>query len=289
MKVTLFIKKTNPNSSLFTFHFSLFTLNLNKYPMFSFEIKDAIDIFLVAIMLYYTYRFMRESKSINVFIGILVFILVWLLVSRVVEMRLLGAILDKLVGVGSLAILILFQDEIRKFLNNLGGHNRIRTLLRFFSSNEHKKEAVDREKVMAIVMACQSMARGKVGALIVIERHSNLNEIVETGDTIDANINQRLIENIFFKNSPLHDGAMIISQHRIKAAGCILPVSHDLNIPRELGLRHRAAMGMSQISDALCIVVSEETGRITAAINGKFRLRLSAENLESLLNEELGK
>ena len=213
--------------------------------MFSFEIKDAIDIFLVAIMLYYTYRFMRESRSINVFIGILVFILVWLLVSRVVEMRLLGAILDKLVSVGSLAILILFQDEIRKFLNNLGGHNRIRTMLRFFSSNGQKKEAVDREKVMAIVMACQSMARGKVGALIVIERHSNLNEIVETGDTIDANINQRLIENIFFKNSPLHDGAMIISKHRIKAAGCILPVSHDLNIPRELGLRHRAAMGYS--------------------------------------------
>jgi DNA integrity scanning protein DisA with diadenylate cyclase activity len=123
----------------------------------------------------------------------------------------------------------------------------------------------------------------------VIERHSSLKEIVETGDTIDANINQRLIENIFFKNSPLHDGAMIISNHRIKAAGCILPVSHDLNIPRELGLRHRAAMGMSQVSDALCIVVSEETGRISAAINGQFRLRLSAENLESLLNEELSK
>ena len=259
------------------------------FEMFSFEIKDAIDIFLVAIMLYYTYRFMRESRSINVFIGILVFILIWLLVSRVVEMRLLGAILDKLVGVGSLAILILFQDEIRKFLNNLGGHNRIRTLLKFFSSNDQKKQEVDREKVRAIVMACQSMGRGKVGALIVIERHSNLNEIVETGDTIDANINQRLIENIFFKNSPLHDGAMIISNHRIKAAGCILPVSHDLNIPRELGLRHRAAMGMSQASDALCIVVSEETGRLSAAINGQFRLRLYAENLESLLNEELGK
>ena len=279
------------NEKICNVYFSFFTFHYNFIfkDMFSFEIKDAIDIFLVAIMLYYTYRFMRESRSINVFIGILVFILVWLLVSRVVEMRLLGAILDKLVGVGSLAILILFQDEIRKFLNNLGGHNRIRTLLKFFSSNDQKKEEVDREKGMAIVMACQSMARGKVGALIVIERHSNLNEIVETGDTIDANINQRLIENIFFKNSPLHDGAMIISHHRIKAAGCILPVSHDLNIPRELGLRHRAAMGMSQISDALCIVVSEETGRITAAINGKFRLRLSAENLESLLNEELSK
>ena len=128
-----------------------------------------------------------------------------------------------------------------------------------------------------------------MGALIVIERNSNLDNTIMTGDTIDANINQRLIENIFFKNSPLHDGAMIISKQRIKAAGCILPVSHDLDIPRELGLRHRAAMGMSQESDAICIVVSEETGRISAAINGNFRLRLSAENLESLLTEEIGK
>lgn len=256
--------------------------------MFDFAIIDAIDIFLVALMLYYTYRFMRDSKSLNVFIGILVFIIIWLFVSRVLEMRLLGDILDKLVGVGSLAILILFQDEIRKFLNNLGGQNRIKNFLKIFSS-ESKREKTDREYVMPIVMACQNMSRARMGALIVIERNSNLDNIIMTGDTIDANINQRLIENIFFKNSPLHDGAMIISKQRIKAAGCILPVSHDLDIPRELGLRHRAAMGMSQESDAICIVVSEETGRISAAINGNFRLRLSAENLESLLAEEIDK
>lgn len=256
--------------------------------MFEFGIKDAIDIFLVALMLYYTYRFMKESKSINVFIGILLFILIWLFVSQVLEMRLLGAILDKLVGVGALAILILFQDEIRKFLYNLGGHQRIRSFLRWFK-NTDKTSSVDRESVMPIVMACQSMARGKVGALIVIEREYRLDKDSEVviGDIIDANINQRLIENIFFKNSPLHDGAMVISQKRIKSAGCILPVSHDLDIPRELGLRHRAAMGMSQKGDAICIVVSEETGRISVAINGQFRLRLSAENLESLLTEEL--
>lgn len=256
--------------------------------MFEFGIKDAIDIFLVALMLYYTYRFMKESKSINVFIGILVFTLIWLFVSQVVEMRLLGAILDKLVGVGALAILILFQDEIRKFLYNLGGHQRIRSFLKLFKSSG-KTNSVDRDYVMPIVMACQSMARGKVGALIVMERESKLDRDIDVvvGDIIDANINQRLIENIFFKNSPLHDGAMIISNKRIKAAGCILPVSHDLDIPRELGLRHRAAMGMSQKSDAICIVVSEETGRISVAMNGQFRLRLSAENLESLLTEEL--
>ena len=256
--------------------------------MFDFAIIDAIDIFLVALLLYYTYRFMRDSKSLNVFIGIFVFIIIWLFVSRVLEMRLLGAILDKFVGVGSLAIIVLFQDEIRKFFNNLGAQNRLKSFRKLFGSAK-KEDKMDRDAVMPIVMACQSMARSKVGALIVIERNSSLDDIVMTGDTIDANINQRLIENIFFKNSPLHDGAMIISKKRIKAAGCILPVSHDLDIPRELGLRHRAAMGISQESDAICIVVSEETGRISTAINGNFRLRLSAESLESILADEMAK
>ena len=249
---------------------------------FEFGIKDAVDILLVAVMLYYIYRFMRESRTLNVFIGILLFVIVWMLVSFYLEMRLLGAIFDKMASVGTLAILILFQDEIRQFLNEIGGHQRIRKLIKLFK-NQNKTVDTKRESIMPIVMACLNMGRAKVGALIVVERDTNLNDIIATGDMIDANIQQRLIENIFFKNSPLHDGAMIISGQRIKAAGCILPVSHDLNIPRELGLRHRAAMGMSQQSDAICIVVSEETGRISAAINGSFRLRLTAEELESLL------
>ena len=148
-----------------------------------------------------------------------------------------------------------------------------------------KQEKTEKNDIMPIVMACMSMAKGKVGALIVIERATPLDDIVDTGDTIDANINQRLIENIFFKNSPLHDGAMVISKKRVKAAGCILPVSHDMDIPKELGLRHRAAMGISQSSDAIAVVVSEETGRISMAVNGSFRLRLSAEELESLLTK----
>lgn len=135
-------------------------------------------------------------------------------------------------------------------------------------------------------MACMSMSRNKVGALIVIERGAPLDDIVDTGDKIDAKINQRLIENIFFKNSPLHDGAMIISKKRIKAAGCILPVSHNQDIPRSLGLRHRAAMGISQSSDAIAVIVSEETGHISVAIRGQFKLHLSAEELESILTEE---
>ena len=139
---------------------------------------------------------------------------------------------------------------------------------------------------MAVVLACLSMSKRKEGALIVIERATSLMEVADTGDKIDANINQRLIENIFFKNSPLHDGAMVIADKRILAAGCILPVSHSLDIPKELGLRHRAALGISQECDAIAIVVSEETGGITVAIAGKFYLRLSAEKLESILTEE---
>lgn len=140
---------------------------------------------------------------------------------------------------------------------------------------------------MAIVMACMNMSRRKEGALIVVERDLPLDDIVATGDTIDANVNQRLIENIFFKNSPLHDGAMVVSHKRIKAAGCILPVSHNKDIPKELGLRHRAALGISQACDAIAIVVSEETGGISVAMKGDFQLRLSAEKLESILTVEM--
>lgn len=254
--------------------------------MFEFGIKDFVDIFCVALMLYYIYRLMKESRSLNVFIGIMVFIVVWLFVSQILEMRLLGSIMDKLVSVGVIAIIILFQEEIRKFLYNLGAHRRVNGIIRLFVSGDNK-DKVDMESIMPVVMACMNMGKARIGALIVIERISSLDDIVETGDIIDANINQRLIENIFFKNSPLHDGAMVISKKRIRAAGCILPVSHSIDIPKELGLRHRAAMGISQDSDAIGIVVSEETGRISVAIKGQFHLRLSAEQLESILTREL--
>ena len=256
---------------------------------FEFGIKDLIDILLVAILLYYIYRLMRDSRSVNVFNGIMVFIVIWLLTSQVLEMRLLGSIMDKLVSVGVIALIVMFQDDIRKVLYNLGAHQRVRALIKLFSSSK-LKDKVKRDimdTIMPVVMASMNMSRGKVGALIVIERTSLLDDIVATGDTIDANINQRLIENIFFKNSPLHDGAMVISKKRIKAAGCILPVSHDLSIPKELGLRHRAAMGISQETDALAVVVSEETGGISVAVRGEFRLRLSAEELEGILTKEL--
>ncbi len=258
--------------------------------LFEVGLKDIIDILLVALMLYYIYRLMRDSRSLNVFIGILVFVVVWVFVSQVLEMRLLGTILDKLVSVGVIALIVLFQEDIRKVLYNLGAHQRMRRLANLFTSKksrEQKKSGV-KQDIMPVVMACMNMSRSRVGALIVFERSMPLDDVVSTGDRIDASINQRLIENIFFKNSPLHDGAMIISEHRIKAAGCILPVSHDMDIPKELGLRHRSAMGVSQESDAVAVVVSEETGAISIAVRSEFRLRLSAEELESLLTKELG-
>ena len=257
--------------------------------LFEFGIKDIIDIVLVALLLYYIYRLMRESRSVNAFKGVIFFVVVWLFVSQVLEMRLLGTIFDKLVSVGILTVIIIFQEDIRKFLFNIGGHQRMKALRRFFSSSKQKdKDSKEvKQMIMPLVMASMNMSRQKVGALIVFERSATLDDIVATGERIDANINQRLVENIFFKNSPLHDGAMIISDKRIKAAGCILPVSHDLSIPKELGLRHRAAMGISQETDAVAVVVSEETGSISVAIKGRFRLRLSAEELESILTTEL--
>ena len=178
----------------------------------------------------------------------------------------------------------MFQDDIRKFLVTVGSHKRWGNIFRFL--NPSKQDKNEKADIMPIVMACMSMSKGKTGALIVIEKGIPLNEIIRTGETINADVNQRLIENIFFKNSPLHDGAMVISHKRIVAAGCILPVSHDLNIPKELGLRHRAAMGVSQETDALAIIVSEETGGISVAYKGQFHLRLTAEELERILTKE---
>ncbi len=255
---------------------------------FEFGIKDIIDITLVAVMLFYAYRLMKESRSLNVFMGILVFIVLWLLVSQVLEMKLLGSIMDKLVSVGVIALIILFQEDIRKFLYNLGAHQRIRALQSLFSSSDkqHDPEHL-KQIIMPIVLSCMSMSKKKVGALIVIQRSTPLDDIVATGEKLNANINQRLIENIFFKNSPLHDGAMIIANEHIRAAGCILPVSHSLDIPKELGLRHRAALGITHESDCIAIVVSEETGGISVAIRSQFQLRLSAEKLESILTQEM--
>ena len=251
--------------------------------LLGFSIKDLVDILLVALMLFYFYKLMKESGSLNLFIGIFVFIIVWLLVSQILQMKLLGGILDTLVNVGALALIVLFQDEIRRFLREIGSQHRVRRIVEMFTGKKEVK--TDHAEMMPIVMACMNMSKRKEGALIVIEQGDKLGEIINTGESIDAAINQLLIENIFFKNSPLHDGAMVISQKRIVAAGCLLPVSHSMDIPKSLGLRHRAALGVAQETDAIAIVVSEETGAITVAHRGALHRWLTAEQLEKLLFE----
>ena len=252
--------------------------------MFEFGIKDAIDIFLVAILLYEAWRLMKSSGSLNIFYGILVFVATWIVVSQMLEMKLLGNIFDKLVSVGVIALLILFQEEIRRFFLTLGSQRQLHFLTRYFV---RRKEGAEEEhldqQLMRIVLACDYMSKNMVGALIILEREMSLTDVIGSGEAIDANISTELLKNIFFKNSPLHDGAVIISQGRITAAGCILPVSHNLNIPKELGLRHRAALGITSQSDAIAIIVSEETGAISVAQGGEFHLRLATSELESYL------
>lgn len=252
--------------------------------MESFGIKDALDIALVALLLYYLYRIMKESGTINIFIGVLAFIAVWVVASEILEMQLIGTILDKFMNIGLLILVILFQEQIKRFLVELGSQRRWNFFKKIFRLKKDGTDNTnDHQRLMPIVYACMSMAKSKTGALIVLERNVTLENYEKSGDIIDAAVNSRLIENIFFKNSPLHDGAMIIANDRIKAAGCILPVSHDTDIPRALGLRHRSALGISQATDAVAIVVSEETGNISLAYRGNLDLKLTNTELEQKL------
>lgn len=248
---------------------------------FEISIKDIVDVLLVAGLLYYFYRLMKESGSLNIFSGILVFVLLWVFVSRVLQMKLLGSIFDQMMSVGVLAFIVIFQDEIRRFFKTLGSHRHFKKISKYFSQESEENTS----DYLPIVMACMSMSQQKVGALIVVERNESLDEYAQTGELVDADLSQRLIETIFFKNAPLHDGAMIVRGERVLAAACILPVSHDLNIPKKLGLRHRSAKGVSEQTDAIAIVVSEETGSISVAMGGKIRTGLNAQQLEGLLSK----
>lgn len=251
-------------------------------------VKDIIDILLVGLLLFYIYRLMKRSGTISLFYGVLSFIVLWILASEIFDMRLTGTILDKFMSIGLIILVILFQDQIKRFLIDIGSRSRWKSLRKWLIHGKiDDKKDVNHDMVMSIVRACMSMSRTKTGALIVFQRKVPLTDYERTGDMIDAPVNARLIETIFFKNSPLHDGAMIIADGTIVAAGCILPVSHDMDIPKELGLRHRSALGMSQETDALCVLVSEETGAISVAAGGKFRLRISTLELESILSSEL--
>ena len=217
----------------------------------SFGFKDLIDILLVATILYEVYRLLRKSGASNLFWGILAFIVVWFMVSFVFELDLTGALFDRIISVGAIALIVIFQEEIRSFFNRLGA--RFSSLALFKRGNED--ETASRQQVLEITQACRHMASTKTGALIVVAGVDDLKDIIETGERLDATVSARLIENIFFKNTPLHDGALIIRDGKLVAAACILPVSHNQSIPQHYGLRHRAALGLTEKSDATCIVI----------------------------------
>lgn len=254
--------------------------------MISFGIKDVIDILIIAVMLFYVYKMMKSSGTLSLFYGVLIFFVLWILAAEIFDMRLTGSILDKFMGIGLIVIVVLFQDQIKRFLIDIGSHGRMRYFRKIFR-HDGGEEEIKRKEITAVVYSCMSMSRSKTGAIIVFQRKVPLTTYEDTGDMIDADVNVRLIENIFFKNSPLHDGAMIIADNKIKSVGCILPVSHSMEIPKSLGLRHRAALGMSQATDAVCVVVSEETGNISVAIGGELKIKLSAQDLDHILSEAL--
>lgn len=249
-----------------------------------FGIKDLIDILLVALLMYYSYRLVKISGTKPLFIGIASFLMLWILVSQVFQMSLLGAILDKFVSVGFFLLIILFQDEIRRFLMSLGPRKGWKFISRIIFPQDNNEK--DISHITPIIFAVMNMAKEKVGALMVIQGDIQLGLYEQTGEIINADISTRLIENIFFTNSPLHDGAMIIVGKQIRAAGCILPVSQNPNIPKHLGLRHRAGLGMSQETDAKVIIVSEERGRIAFAHQGKLNMNISPEDLQEFLVAE---
>jgi diadenylate cyclase len=248
------------------------------------RVLDIIDILLLAYLMYQVFLLIRGTVAMNIFIGILSVYLFWIIV-KALDMQLLGTILGQVIGVGMIALIIVFQQEIRRFLIFLGNQYISRNRL---SLNKVLPLITEqkRVKVKSIIKACINMAKSKTGALIVITRKSEMIVFAETGDILNAETSSRLIESIFNKNSPLHDGAMIIINDKILAARCILPVSENLSLPPSYGLRHRAALGMAEHTDSLIIVVSEQTGKISLAENGKLITDVEPKNLMSRLEEE---
>lgn len=251
-----------------------------------FTFVDVIDIVLVASLLFAMYRAMKGTSAPYIMVGIFVIYLVWILV-KTFNLVLFSTILGQIISVGVIAILIIFQPEIRHFLQAIGRQReRFEWLSRIFNFRNRKNEStIDLDP---IVLACQEMGAEKVGALIIIKQSNDLGIVEESGIAIDAKVSTALLENIFFKNAPLHDGAVIINGNRVVAAKCVLP-STQQDVPKSYGMRHRAALGMSEVSDAIVIAVSEETGRISLAHDSQIKRNIEPQNLASSIRKLMRK
>jgi len=259
---------------------------LEFFDTFKFSVVDIIDVILVAILLYYFYKLVKGTVAINIFIGIVIIYLIFK-VTQALQMTLFSGILGGFINVGMFALIVVFQQEIRKFLlmvgsSNLGGRKKFFKQLKFLRTEELSETNVD-----GIITACTKMGSSKTGALIVFERNNNLDVIANTGDPMNIAVTQPIIESIFFKNSPLHDGAIIIANNIIKATRVILPVSNEKNIPQRFGLRHRAAIGITEKTDSLALVVSEETGQISYIKDGQFVMFENTEELKDMIKKDL--
>ncbi|MBI4946845.1 MAG: TIGR00159 family protein [Bacteroidetes bacterium] len=254
----------------------------------SFEFIDLIDILLVAILLYQLYRLVQGTVAMNIFIGILAVYFIWKLVEAL-KMDVLSEILGKFIDVGMIALLIVFQPELRRFLLLIGTPE----ILEKFSFGKRFMLRTNKRKMFsadlhAIIKACKQMSETKTGALIIITTTSDLNFYVKTGEQMDAKVSAKTLESIFYKNSPLHDGAVIISNGKIRAARCVLPITEREDFPEHLGMRHRAASGITEHSDALAIIVSEQTGEISFAKGGHLENGLTSDALRKRIEKEVG-
>ena len=256
-------------------------------PLFiTIRFLDILDIFLVALLLFQLYRLIKGTVAFNIVIGLFSLYLLWVIV-RALNMQLLGSIMGQFIGVGILALIIVFHPEIRKFLVFIGTNynvNRVLSLDKLFGVN--RVRSVEGEQIDILTEACFSLSKSKTGALIIIARSSELNEQINTGEILNAQISSSLLRTIFFTNTPLHDGAVIIKNNTIAAAGCILPLTQR-DVDKTLGLRHRAAIGITENTDAVAIVVSEERGSVSFAAEGEIKRRISKEVLDELLEEYL--
>ncbi|MCQ2136807.1 MAG: diadenylate cyclase CdaA, partial [Bacteroidales bacterium] len=237
-------------------------ISLALFGFLNMTVADILDILLVAVIIYVAFRWIRGSSAMSIFIAVISLYIIRVIVSAL-NMRMMNAMMETLLGVGVLALIVIFQPELRRVLIRLGNQYRKASKNKFlgkiFGSADQELAA---EAVREITDACRRMSESKTGALIVIPHTNPLEEIISTGDIIDAKVNRRLIQNLFFKNSPLHDGAVIINSERIVAARCTLPITQKTDIPASFGMRHKAAIGLTEETDADVILVSEETGHI---------------------------
>ncbi|WP_159948845.1 diadenylate cyclase CdaA [Polaribacter septentrionalilitoris] len=256
------------------------------FDFIEFSLLDVLDILLVATLLYYIYKLLKGTVAINIVIGIAFIFLIWK-ITQALKMEMLSGILGYLLSGGVIALIIVFQQEIRKFLLMIGTTNFTNKRSFFKQLKFLQTEIASEIDTDTILDACKKMSKTKTGALIVIERTNALDFLINTGDSMNAVLNEVLLESIFYKNSPLHDGALIIRDNYIVATRVVLPISDSAKIPARFGLRHRAAIGVSEKTDAVCLLVSEETGEISYIKDGGFELYSDYEELNEKLKKDL--